>query len=227
MIGRMIVPALFGVVGCAILISLGVWQLNRAEEKAELIREMEMRIFDAPVALPRTLSPEEDRYRPVEVAGRLLPEHTFVLAAQRDRGPGFHLISAFETDTGRRIMIERGFLREADRDAFDLAPQTEVALIGNLHWPRDSDRFTPDHDVSRNLHFARDVPELARQLDTEPVLVVLRDSNLTDPHITPVPVNAVSIPDNHIGYAVQWFLMALAWAGMTLFFLWRISAQRD
>ena len=227
MIGRMIVPALFGVVGCAILISLGVWQLNRAEEKAELIREMEMRIFDAPVALPRILAPEADRYRPVEVTGRFLPEHTFVLSAQRDRGPGFHLISAFETETGRRIMVERGFLREEDRDALDLQPEAEIVLSGNLHWPRDSDRFTPDHDTSRNLHFARDVPELARQLGTEPVLVVLRNSNVTDPHVTPVPVNAVAIPDNHMGYAVQWFLMALAWAGMTLFFLWRIRAQRD
>jgi surfeit locus 1 family protein len=227
MMRRMIVPALFGVIGCSILIALGIWQLNRAEEKAALIREMEALIFDAPVPLPRVLVPEADRYRPVEVTGRFLPEHTFVLSSQKTQGPGFHLISAFETDAGRRILIERGFLREEDREALDLDPAEEVTLSGNLHWPRDADRFTPAHDVTRNLHFARDVPELARQLGTEPVLLVLRASSRPDPRVTPVPVHNVSIPDNHLGYAVQWFLMALAWAGMTLFFLWRIRTQRD
>ncbi len=227
MLRRMIVPALFGVVGCAILVSLGLWQLNRADEKAALIAEMEARIFAPPVPLPARPAPETDRYRPVEVTGRFLPEHTFVLAAQRQQGPGFHLISGFETLEGRRILVERGYLREDARAALALEPGSDLTLAGNLHWPRDANRFTPEFDAARNLHFAREVPELATRLGTEPVLLVLRE--ISDPHplITPVAVNEVAMPDNHMGYAVQWFLMALAWAGMTVFFLWRIRTQRD
>ncbi len=228
MLRRMIVPALFGVIGCAILVTLGIWQLNRAEEKAALIAAMEERIFDPPVPLPLRPTPAEDRYRPVEVAGRFLPDHTFVMAAQRDQGPGFHLISGFETEDGRRILVERGFLREEARSRLDLAgPQEGVTLSGNLHWPDDSDRYTPAYDASRNLHFARDVAQLAAHLETEPVLLVLRATSAPLPEVTPVPVYSVSIPDNHLGYAVQWFLMALAWAGMTVFFLWRIRTPSD
>ena len=227
MLRRMIVPALFGVIGCAVLVSLGEWQLNRADEKAALIAGMEARIFDAPVPLPQAPERGADRYRPVEVAGRFLPEHTFVLASQREQGTGFHLISAFETDEGRRIAVERGFLREADRPTLDPADDARVTLSGNLHWPDDADRFTPAYDATRNLHFARNVEELADQLGTEPVLLVLRATSDPLPQVTPVPVYSVAIPDNHLGYAIQWFLMALAWAGMTVFLLWRIRTQRD
>ena len=59
------------------------------------------------------------------------------------------------------------------------------------------------------------------------MLLVLRASQPAHPLIQPMPVDEVRIPDNHMGYAVQWFLMALVWAGMTLFFLWRIRTQRD
>ncbi len=227
MLRQMIIPAMFGLLGTAILVSLGLWQLDRAEQKAALIAEMETRIFDAPVSLPDAPGPEAHRYLPVMTEGRFLPEHLFVLSAQRAQGPGFHLVQAFETLDGRRILVERGFLAEAARPSLALDAGAAAQLAGNLHWPRDTNRHTPEFDAARNLAFGRDVTEMAQRLSTEEVLVVLRAAEPPAPQITPVPVFQVSIPDPHLGYAVQWFLMALAWAGMTLFFLWRIRAPRD
>ncbi len=227
MLREMIIPALFGVIGTAILVSLGLWQLDRADQKAALIAEMEQRIFDAPIALPHRPEPERHRYLPVHAAGRFLPEHLFVLSARRAEGPGFHLVQAFETDDGRRILVERGFLPEAVRSDLSLDDGQDVQLIGNLHWPRDINRHTPDYDASRNLAFGRDVDDMAQRLGTEPLLLVLRASLPATERISPVPVSDVSIPDPHLGYAVQWFLMAIAWAGMTVFFLWRIRTRRD
>lgn len=227
MLKRIVIPALFGVLGTAVLVSLGIWQLNRAEEKAALIAEIEAGILAAPVPLPDSPDPERDRYLPVTLSGRFTPEHVFLLAARRTEGPGFHLISALETEDGRRVLVERGFLREAQRDALVIADGALVDISGNLHWPRDVTRSTPPRDVARNLVFGRDVSELAQVLQTEALLVVLRRASPADPVLRPVPVDQVSIPDNHLGYAVQWFLMAIAWAGMTLFFLWRITRQPD
>ena len=226
MLRRMIIPALFGVAGCAVLVSLGLWQLDRAGQKAGLIAEMEARIFEPPQPLPMVVS-EADRYLPVEVSGLFLSDHVFVLSARRTEGPGFHLLQAFEAADGRRIMVERGFLPEAARQAPALVSTETAQLAGNLHWPRDTNRHTPAYDAGRNLAFGRDLPELARLLGTEEILVVLRQSNPAHPVIQPVPVYNVSIPDPHLGYAVHWFLMALAWAGMTVFFLWRIRTPRD
>jgi surfeit locus 1 family protein len=43
--------------------------------------------------------------------------------------------------------------------------------------------------------------------------------------IVPVPVDTSSIPNDHWGYAIQWFLLAATWAGMTVFLLWRIRSR--
>lgn len=227
MFWRFIIPAVFGLVGTGILVALGLWQLDRADQKAVLIAEMELRIFDRPVGLPQAPEPEQHRYLPVNTSGRYLPEHVFVLSAQKAQGPGFHLVQAFETDEGRRILVERGYLPEAARPGLALDVGTLTQLAGNLHWPRDINSHTPGFDASRNLLFGRDVAEMAGLLDTEETLLVLRASEPPETAITPVPVYEVSIPDPHLGYAVQWFLMALAWSGMTVFFLWRIRTQRD
>lgn len=226
MLRQIILPALFGLLGTGVLVSLGVWQLSRAAEKSALIAEMEARIFAAPVPLPETPDPEADRYLPVTLSGRFTDEHSFAMAAQRAQGPGFHLISVLETDTGARVLVDRGFLPEAARPGLE-SGTGPVTLEGNLHWPRDANRHTPDFDAGRNLFFAREVPQLARHLGTEETLVVLRRTSETAPPAMPVPVNEVRIPDNHIGYAIQWFLMAVAWAGMTAFLIWRITRQRD
>jgi surfeit locus 1 family protein len=226
MLRRMVIPALFGLIGTGILVNLGLWQLSRADEKAALIAEMEARIFDAPVALPATPTAESDRYRPVQTEGRFTDEYTRALAAQKAQGPGFHLISVLETDDGRRVLVDRGFMPDAA--ARDLQPALDaVQIVGNLHWPRDTNASTPPYDTARNLFFGRDVGQMAALLNTEPVLIVLRASDQEPPLAMPVPVHQVSIPDNHLGYAVQWFLMAIAWAGMTVFFLWRIRRQPE
>ena len=49
---RAIVAALFGIVGVAILLGLGVWQVQRLGEKRALIAEIETRLAAAPVAVP-------------------------------------------------------------------------------------------------------------------------------------------------------------------------------
>lgn len=222
---KMILPLLFGLVGTAILISLGVWQLQRLEWKLGVIAEIEARIADAPVAIPTAPDPERDQYLPVAAAGRITGEEAHVLVSVKGIGPGYRIVSVFETDGGRRVLLDRGFIRETAKDA--ARPGTAAEITGNLHWPDEIDRFTPAPDLEGNIWFARDIPALAEALGTEPVLVVLRETSETARPVTPFPVDTSGIPNSHLGYAVQWFGMALVWAGMTAFFLWRIRRRTD
>ena len=54
---RYIFPLVVGVLGCAILISLGVWQLQRLDWKEGLIAQIQSRIDSAPVPLPAAVDP--------------------------------------------------------------------------------------------------------------------------------------------------------------------------
>jgi surfeit locus 1 family protein len=221
MIRRMLFPILMGLVGCAILISLGVWQLQRMQWKEGILAEITARIGADPVPLPASPTEAADEYRPVTVIGRLTGDFVELLAGQKGAGPGVRIIEAFETTEGRRILIDRGFLPEEARAT--PRPGREATVTGNLLWPQDADSFTPPPDEKTGLWYARDVSAMAAKLGTEPTLLVA--SVQTGDGITPVPVDTSSIPNDHWGYAIQWFLLATVWGVMTLYLLWRIRQR--
>ncbi|MFT4151237.1 MAG: SURF1 family protein [Paracoccaceae bacterium] len=218
---RLILPLSFGILGFVILMSLGVWQIQRLHWKEGILADIAARIAAPPVPLPAHPQVPGDRYLPVTVTGGFTGKEIEVLASTRDDGAGVRVIAAFLTDTGRKVMVDRGFLPE------DLRGQprtvTEITITGNLHWPDEKDGFTPPPDARTGLWFARDVPAMAEKLATEPVLIVAR--NDTGDQIRPMPVDTSGIPNDHLGYALQWFGMAAVWAGMTGLYLWRIRRR--
>jgi len=218
---RLMFLLIFGLTGAGILISLGVWQVQRLAWKEGVLAEIESRIDAAPMPLPETLSPEEDRYAPVDVSGVFQAEEIHVLVSIKRVGPGFRIIAPFETEDGRRILIDRGFV--ADEDKEGTRSLGTATVVGNLHWPREIDSYTPDPDLSANTWFARDVPQMAAHLGTEEVLVIAKSE--TDPNVTPLPVDTAGIPNDHLQYAITWFSLAAIWTMMTALFLWRSRAQ--
>jgi surfeit locus 1 family protein len=215
-------PVLMGILGVTILMSLGVWQLRRMEEKRVYLNEMEARIANAPIPLPALPEEGRDKFQAVFAEGRFTGEFLEVLAGQKGASPGVMLIEAFALADGRRIMVQRGFVEEEARGV----PRAlrEAKVEGNLHWPDDANSFTPPPDEKTGLWFARDVPAMAEKLGTEPTLIVARQP--TGDGIAPMPVDTSGIPNNHWGYAIQWFLLAATWAGMTVFLLWRIRTRK-
>jgi surfeit locus 1 family protein len=220
---RMVAPLLFGLFGVAILIGLGVWQLQRLAWKEAILAGIAARLDAPPAALPDAPDPERDRYLPVAVSGRFTGEGIDVLASRKQAGAGFRVVAAFETAEGRRILVDRGFVTDDARDRPRAV--TDATVTGTLHWPEETDRFTPPPDPAARMWFARDVPAMAAALGTEPVMVVARAP--TGDAIVPLPVDTAGIPNDHLEYAITWFSLAVVWLGMTLLLLWRIRRRID
>ncbi len=221
---RLILPLVFGLAGVAVLLALGTWQLQRLAWKTALIDEIEGRIAAAPVALPPAPDANADRFLPVMVRGSFLPGEIHVLTSRKILGAGFRIVAPFETENGRRILVDRGFVPQEAKEAARPLPEPPVTVVGNLHWPIERDAFTPENDRDRNFWFARDVAPMAHALGTEPVLLVTREAPGTG--IEPFPIGTEGIPNDHLEYAMTWFGLAIIWAGMTLLWLWRIR-RRD
>lgn len=218
---RMIFPLLLGLVGCAVLLSLGVWQVQRMHWKAGVLAEISSMIGAEPVPLMADPDPLKDKFRPVWVEGHFTGQVVEVLAGQVGASPGVRVIEAFQTDDNRRILIDRGFLAEEDRTL----PRSlsHLRIVGNLHWPADADAYTPPPDEKTGLWFARDVPAMAAKLQTDATLIVAREP--TGDAIAPMPVDTSSIPNDHWGYAITWFSLAAVWVVMTVYLLWRIRRR--
>lgn len=214
---------IFGLTGCAILVGLGTWQVQRLAWKQGILNDIDSRIAADPVALPAAPEPGTDTYLPVAVAGTIEPGELHVLVSLKRVGPGYRIIAPFATEDGRRILLDRGFVRSAEKDAGRVPGP--VSVTGNLHWPQDRTSSTPPNDEAGNTWFARDVAVMADALGTEPVLLIARSP--TGPEIRPLPLNTADIPNDHLQYAITWFSLALIWAAMTAFFLWRSRARPE
>ena len=219
---RLISALLLGLAGVSLLCGLGVWQVQRMYEKRAQLDEMTAGISVPAVTVPLQLDPEKDRYRPVTAEGRFTGQHLYVLSGKPMVGAGVQVVSGLETTDGRRLLVDRGFL--VDDEKQKRLTVTDVKVLGNLMWPRDSNQYTPPPDAKTGLWFARDAQAMAALLKTEPTFIVAREP--TGDGIEAMPVDTSSIPNDHWGYAITWFLLALVWAVMTAALVWRIRRQR-
>ena len=222
---RIIFLVVFGLGGAAILISLGVWQMQRLSWKQAIMTQIEGRIAEAPVALPANLDPVVDKYLSVTAQGLMKPEYLRVLVSQKRIGAGYKLISPLVLE-GRTVLLDRGFISVNDPLPSEVADQVPTTVTGNLHWPQETDGYTPAPDIAKNIWFARDVELMAAALKTDPIMIVLRTSSPIDTDVTPLPVDTVNIPNDHLQYAITWFSLALIWVGMTVVFALRGTRRR-
>ncbi len=210
---RLIFPILMGIVGVAVLCGLGLWQVQRLATKTAIIDSIDARIGAVPVALPARPDPGADRYLPVTVAGALTGQEAHVLTSTRETGPGYRIVAVMETDGGRRILADLGFVPQDRKDADRSA--AAVTITGNLHWPDETDDWTPPPDPA-NIWFARDVDLMSATLGTEAVLVVARRIDGAATGTMVMPVDSSTVPNDHLNYAITWFSLAAVWAAMSV-----------
>jgi len=218
---------IFGLGGTAILVSLGIWQVQRLAWKEGILAQIETRIAAEPVPLPASFDRAADAYLPVEVTGPLRAAHIQVLVSRKNVGAGYRIIRPMLQEGGD-ILIDLGFVATADAADLRFEEGPPLTIVGNLQWPQEVDGFTPEPDLENNIWFARDVDAMAQALGTRPVLVVRRDAPNSGGPLSPLPVDTSAIPNDHLQYAITWFSLAAIWSLMTLFFLRRASAaHRD
>lgn len=225
MLRKIIFPLLMGAVGCGVLITLGVWQVQRLAWKEDILVDINARLAAPPVPVPLAGREEDDEYKRVTLAGAPTGEELHVLVSGTTAGTGYRVVSKFLLENGAVILVDLGLL---PLDAKDADPMTTFMQInGTLLWPDDQNSNTPAPDLEKNIWFARDVDAMARVLSTRPLMVVATDTTPADPRLTPLPVNTAGIKNDHLEYAITWFLLALVWAIMTVFLIFRTTRPKD
>ena len=209
--------------GLLVLLSLGVWQTKRLAWKEGLLENISYNLSSQPSILPTELKKSEHNYKMVEVEGSLEPRSIFILTPVKGSGAGFRVISPLKLKDGSKILIDRGVIKEQDSDRLETLRQKNL-VIGYLFWPNETDYFTPDPNLERNIWFSRDLEKMASFLETQPILVVATENRL-DPSLK-MQDPTIDIPNNHLQYAITWFMMAILWFGMSAYFVYKMKKKK-
>jgi surfeit locus 1 family protein len=207
----------------AMLISLGVWQLERLQWKEGLIAEIEARSTGAPITIAEALAiarqgRDPDYYR-VRVEGRFHHDKERYLFAQSlaDGTPGWHVITPLETTGGDMVLVDRGFVPDVLKEAsLRASGQVEgvVTVTGIVRSPEIQGSFVPDNEPEANRWFWRDLGAMARSMFPEGTVEMA--PFFLDAEKSDVPggwpeggQTRLELPNNHLQYAITWFLLAL------------------
>lgn len=197
----------------ALFVRLGVWQLDRLEERREENRVGQTRFSATPVDLETALAEagsdlESLRYRRVAVHGVFDPADEVLIRSQVHLGQaGYHVITPLQSDPA--VLVNRGWvpLTEDQPPAAAAPPKGEVAILGWVALTQTRPALGREDPPGRQGVLSRvDIDRIGQQVrySLAPVYVVALEE--PDGEL-PAPVRPPEFSDEgpHLGYAIQWF----------------------
>ncbi|PHQ68980.1 MAG: Surfeit locus 1 family protein [Paracoccus sp.] len=211
----------------AVLCGLGVWQVQRLQWKTDLIQQVEARLATPAIPAPAMTAwqdlDEADEYRRVTVTGQLDQRHEALVKAVTAYGAGFWVMSPLTTDTGWTVWINRGFVPQ-DRTAPSSRsqPQGVVTITGLLRMSQPGGAFLRANDPDADRWYSRDTVALAASRGLDRVAPYFIDADAGSGDELPIGgLTVVRFRNNHLGYALTWFAMALGLAAAATILLRR------
>ena len=213
---RFLIPAVLIVATIAFLASLGLWQLDRANEK----RAIEASIQKANTGTIELISDEnrllEKEYYQVRLKGQYLSNKQFIYDNQIvDQVSGYYVLTPFKLENQpSAIIINRGFIpwngdREKLADVSIKKTKSEIKVQISKPIKRIELKSS---EISNNFPTLIQAVDLVKMSEIAGVnfssMVGLLDASMDHGFVRKWEPYTGSI-EKHIGYAVQWFLMAI------------------
>jgi len=210
-------PTLITLVVFGILLSLGFWQLDRADQKRSLLKYFRSGADTAEVQLhARMTSAEGLNYQRAAAAGHYDSTHQFLLDNRTHNGvAGYEVLTPLIMQGAKvAVLVDRGWVPlGVSRQVLPSVPvdQSERRVSGRIKQPSAKGfRLGPEQPRRQwpyRIQYA-DLDRLANELDYSLLpLVVLLDPKQPDGFVRdwhPLYFG----PERNVGYAVQWFSMA-------------------
>ncbi|MBS0520017.1 MAG: SURF1 family protein [Proteobacteria bacterium] len=224
-------PTVFSVPVFILCMGLALWQMERREWKRDILDRIAENRAAAPISLTELVKgdPLAHEYGRVRVAGTFLNDKEFFLAARSLKDDvGMHVITPLRTADGPIVLFDRGWIPSAKKDpAKRAAGQVAgpVEVVGVVRRTQERRQFAPDNDPAKNFWFHVDVPLMRKIAGGTPDPKL--DTFFLEADATPNPgglpiggQTRLDIPNDHLQYAITWFLLGLSLVGVYLAFHW-------
>jgi len=219
-----------------VTLKLGFWQLDREQEKRQIMALYDIRQGAEPVPLEELDTGDDLQYIPVLFEGTVLVDRIFLLDNRIYQGTvGYEVIQPVVTPNGEIVFLNRGWIAQGlYRDQLpDISALAKTRLYrGTVHVPVGKPVVLSGDLMSSGwpkVIQVEDVGEMARVAGITgklfPYSVRIEDG-VAGALTRYWPVINLG-PDMHRGYAVQWFAMSLMLVLIFIYYSTRGKSSED
>jgi len=210
---------LLAIAGVMVLVRLGIWQLDRLDQRRAANTELLRQLSAAPFQITGDFAPDDPstyKDRKATATGRFDYANQILLTQQSWEGnPGSHVVTPLILDgSDKAILVDRGWVpaaaaRSGDLSQFDGPEEQTVAGTIMLSQTLSRGRQTIT-DGPQQEWYRVDIGSIQKQM-SYPLLSVYLQQSPTEgeqelPYRQPVEIDLSEGP--HLGYAIQWFIFA-------------------
>ena len=228
------ISVLLYLVFLALLICLGFWQLDRAEEKRRFFAKEQLSEGQSvsQMDLLRAADTEDLRYKKIEITGQYDQQHQYLIDNQIvNRQVGYFVMTPFLLDgMEKAVLVNRGWV--ALNKQRSVLPELSIntlkaSLTGRINaFPVVGIKLAGAEIPTEgwpSVVQVVDVKVLSERLGYSlfPFQIEL-DSDMENGYIRDWKKTSIMPPEKHIAYAVQWFGLAIT---LTILFIWMSSKK--
>jgi len=219
----------FSLLVFVLLIKLAVWQLDRAAQKDTRLDKMasyqQLDAMNLSYIMQLKENQEALNDLPIHLSGRFNNQQRFLLDNQVYKGRlGYRVVQLFEDkESGLTVLVNLGWVQGSIDRAF--IPQLEeidglVSFRGNVRILEPS--ILLQDQILDNEHWPQriqsiEIDRISELLDKPLVPFIVYVDNKEELGYVKNWVPIVMPPEKHLGYAFQWFSLAIAWV-MLMFY---------
>lgn len=216
---RFILPSILITATFAFLVSLGFWQLERADDKSSIEASIKQANTGSVELIKKEEGLQSKEYYEVRLQGKYLSDKQFIYDNQIvDQVSGYYVLTPYALEgQSKAILINRGFIPwngRRDKLADIVIGQETREIKVQISKPIKRMELKPS-EVGIQFPVLIQSIDLQDMADRAKVdfssVIGLLDASASNGFIRKWEPYTGSI-EKHIGYAVQWFLMALVLA---------------
>lgn len=207
----------------SLCILLGNWQLRRRDQKRSLNREIYLHAQALPVPAPGPIKwsavhLRKERYRHVRVTGKFLNREQTLVHGTSRLGYGYWVMTPVKTSRGFIVFVNRGYIPGSlpGTSQFRSMPEPRglVSVDGYLRLTETHGGFLRPNQPAKGQWYSRDVIAIATSLNLPLQKVapyfIDADAAAQRGHWPVAGLTVTHFRNNHLSYAIGWFVLALA-----------------
>jgi surfeit locus 1 family protein len=195
---------------------LGVWQLHRFSYKKNLLIAYQQRLADQPKSLNEIMqSTDSIQFQPLRVEGYYKNDATLIMQNQFHHGQdGFEIITPLQINNQKKLLlVDRGWVKKTKNGLPKIiAIKEKQTIIGHVKELNEYQFILGKNILEKTSSYLViqkvDINELHHATNQDYYPFILRlDASQSNGFVRDWTLSNI-MPERHMGYAIQWFIMA-------------------